>query len=187
MGVTDGSGPARLAPGDPVRVQFRTWDGGLHWGSEVVWLGEDEHGWWTGWPQGTHWSRPGAEFMSWGAQVGLFPRDRGFAATFYEQVPGSGYEFRLYVDVATPPVLEAGELTSVDLDLDVIERFDGAVFVDDEDEFADNQTAYGYPAELVAHAEAECDRVLHELRSGAAHFGESLADHWRRELGRLLR
>jgi hypothetical protein len=167
-------------------VQFRKWRGGEHWGADVLWLGEDEHGWWAGWPAGTRWSRPGAEFTSFGAQVGLFPRDRGFAATFYEQVPGSGYAFRLYVDVATPPVLQAGELTSVDLDLDVIERFDGHFYVDDEDEFAEHQAVYGYPADVVAEAEAERDRLLREVTAGVDHFAESLAQHWRARLTRLV-
>jgi hypothetical protein len=163
-----------------VRVRFQKWGGGAHWSADVVWLGEDEHGWWAGWPPGTRWTRPGMEFTSHGRQVGLFPRERGFAATFYE--PVAEYAFRLYVDVATPPSLRDGELTAVDLDLDVIERFDGGVFVDDEDEFVEHQVAYGYPPEVVAAAEAERDRLLREVADGAAHFDESLAEHWR---GRL--
>jgi hypothetical protein len=173
-----------MRPGDPVRVRFQKWGGGAHWSADVVWLGEDDHGSWAGWPPGTRWTRPGMEFTSHGRQVGLFPRDRGFAATFYE--PVADYAHRLYVDVATPPSLRDGELRAVDLDLDVIERFDGEVFVDDEDEFAEHQVAYGYPAEVVAAAEAERDRLLHEVRAGAAHFAEGLADHWRQELGRLV-
>ena len=171
-----------------MRVRFRKWGGGAHWSADVLWLGEDEHGWWAGWPPGTRWTRPGMEFTSHGRQVGLFPRDRGFAATFYEPVPE--YRYRLYVDVATTPTLTvsgvaAGELTAVDLDLDVIERFDGGVFVDDEDEFAEHQVAYGYPSDVVAAAEAERDRLLREVGDGAAHFRESLAEHWRSRLTAL--
>jgi uncharacterized protein len=175
--------PGRLAPGDPVRVRFRKWGGGEHWSADVLWLGEDEHGWWAGWPDGTTWSRPGARFVSRGAQVGLFPRDRGFAATFYE--PVADYAWRLYVDVATTPVLHDGELSAVDLDLDVIERFDGHVFVDDEDEFAEHQAVYGYPADVVAEAEAERDRLLREVTTGADHFAEALAERGRARLGQL--
>ena len=169
-----------MEPGHPVRVRFQKWGGGAHWSADVVWLGEDEHGWWAGWMPGTRWTRPGMEFTSHGRQVGLFPRERGFAATFYE--PVADYAFRLYVDVATPPSLTSGELTAVDLDLDVIERFDGEVFVDDEDEFAEHQVAYGYPPEVVTAAEAERDRLLREVADGAAHFHESLAEHWRARL-----
>ena len=177
--------PPGLAPGDPVRLQMRKWDLAAHWGADVVWLGEDEYGWWAGWPEGTSWSRPGADFVSFGAQVGLFPRERGFAATFYERAPGSGYEFRLYADVTTAPGWEGAELTCVDLDLDVIQRFDGGVFVDDEDEFAEHRTRYGYPAELVAEAERECARLRRDIESGAAWTSEALAERWRQELRRV--
>jgi hypothetical protein len=177
-----------MRPGDPVRVRFQKWGGGEHWSADVLWLGEDEHGWWAGWPAGTRWTRPGAEFASDGRQVGLFPRERGFAATFYE--PVNEVPFRLYVDVVTRPILTSGEqaaaeLTAVDLDLDVIERFDGGVFVDDEDEFAEHQVAYGYPAEVVAAAEAERDRLIREVADGAEHFSESLAERWRGRLTAL--
>jgi uncharacterized protein len=158
------------------------WGGGSHWGADVRWLGEDEHGWWAGWPEGTAWSRPGGDFLTFGAQVGLFSRGRGFAATFYQSVPGSGYEFRLYADVTTVPAWEGSALTCVDLDLDVIETFDGRVFVDDEDEFAEHQVRFGYPSAVVAAAQQECARLVGEMRSGAAHFTESLAERWRQEL-----
>jgi hypothetical protein len=76
-------------------------------------------------------------------------------------------------------------VTAVDLDLDVIERFDGGVFVDDEDEFAEHQVAYGYPDWLVAGAEAESARLVAEVRARAQHFSEPLASQWRDELARL--
>ena len=182
-GLEDGSGSAR--PGDTVPIRFAKWGGTPHWSADVVWLGEDEHGWWGGWPEGTHWTRPGAEFTSFGLQVGLFSRDRGFAATFYEHV--SDYEFRVYVDVTTVPTWRSGTLTAVDLDLDVIQRFDGTVFVDDEDEFAEHRVSLGYPDHLVGGAEEECARLVDELRSGATRFDEALAARWRAELRRLLR
>ena len=172
-------------PGDPVCVAFTKWGGDPHWSGHGTWLGEDEHGRWVGWLNGTVWSRPGAQFTSHGRQVGLFPRDRGFTATFYE--PVADYQWRLYVDVTTvPEVTSASVVTAVDLDLDVIERFDGSWFVDDQDEFAEHQVTYGYDAEIVAAAEAECARLVEELASHAPHFAESLASHWRNELVRLL-
>jgi uncharacterized protein len=184
--VTDESQPpAGLAPGQPVRVQFTKWGGGRHWGIDVLWLGEDEHGRWLGWPAGTVWSRPGADFSAQGLQVGLFPRDRGFAAAFYEAV--AAYAFRVYVDVATPPVWGQGVVTSVDLDLDVVQTFEGEVAVVDQDEFAQHQVELGYPPELVAEAQAECERVREELAAGAPHFAEPLAAHWRGVLAGLVR
>jgi sugar lactone lactonase YvrE len=172
------SASAGLRPGDPVRVAFTKWDGGAHWSAGCVWLGEDEHGRWVGWPAGTVWRRPGASFTSHGRQVALFPRDRGFAATFYERV--ADYQWRVYVDVTTVPELAAGGvITAVDLDLDVIERFDGSCFVDDEDEFEVHRVAYGYPDWLVASAEAECWQLVGELEARAAHFAEPVAENWR--------
>jgi len=179
--------PPGLAPGDPVRVQLLKWDGAPHWGADVVWLGEDVHGWWAGWPEGTRWARPGADFSSLGVQVALFSRELGFAATFYEPVPASVNEFRVYADVTTVPVWADGALSCVDLDLDVIERFDGAVFVDDEDEFAAHSVRYGYPSEVVSWAQAACDQLVVDLRSGAAHFAEPLAARWRERFLELRR
>jgi hypothetical protein len=49
-----------------------------------------------------------------------------------------------------------------------------------------HQAVYGYPAELVARAEAERDRLLREVTAGADHFAEALAEHWRAELTRLV-
>jgi uncharacterized protein len=176
--------PRPLAAGDPVRVRFAKWGGSAHWGADVVWLGEDEHGWWAGWPDGTHWERPDASFVSHGVQVGLFPRDRGFAATFYE--PVADYEYRVYVDVATVPTLSTdGVIEAVDLDLDVIQRFDGSVLVDDEDEFELHRHRYGYPAEVVSAAERECARLVDEISSGATHFAEELAAGWRARMRAL--
>lgn len=183
--MTDGNQPpAGLAPGDPVRVQFTKWGGGRHWGVEVRWLGEDEHGRWLGWPGGSVWSRPDAEFSAPGLQVGLFPRDRGFAATFYEAV--ADYAFRVYVDVATAPVWAQGVVAAVDLDLDVVQTFEGEVAVLDEDEFIQHQVELGYPPRVVAEAQAECERVRQELEVGAGHFAEPLAAHWRGVLAGLL-
>lgn len=183
--MTDGNQPpAGLAPGDPVRVQFTKWGGGRHWGVEVRWLGEDEHGRWLGWPGGSVWSRPDAEFSAQGLQVGLFPRDRGFAATFYEAV--ADYAFRVYVDVAAAPVWAQGVVAAVDLDLDVVQTFEGEVAVLDEDEFIQHQVELGYPPRVVAEAQAECERVRQELEVGAGHFAEPLAAHWRGVLAGLL-
>lgn len=170
--------PPGLSPGDPVRLQMRKWDLAAHWGADVLWLGEDEHGWWAGWPEGTPWSRPGADFISFGAQVGLFPRERGFAATFYERAPGSGYEFRLYADVTTAPGWDGAELTCVDLDLDVIQRFDGGVFVDDEDEFAEHRVRHAYPDEVVEHATVACDRVRRAVELSQPPFDPDTASRW---------
>jgi protein associated with RNAse G/E len=48
----------------------------------------------------------------------------------------------------------------VDLDLDVVRAWDGTLLVDDEDEFAEHQVRYGYPAEVVVAARKSCDALV---------------------------
>ncbi len=148
--------------GDPVRIEMEKWGDRPHWQFDAVWLGGDEHGDWIGIPAGTPMSRPGYALVSQNDQVGLVPsaalreEDRWWLATFH----GEPREWvAIYVDVTTPPVWDGSTVRTVDLDLDVIRRVDGEVFVDDEDEFAEHQVTLGYPSEVVALAEASRDRV----------------------------
>ena len=170
-------GGARPAPGSSVRVRFTKWGGKRHHGAELVYLGADEHGDWLGDPAGNQWAGGPKSFVSVTDNVLLVPPDRGMTAMFYTEHPEQAFE--LYVDITTPPVWDGDLVTAVDLDLDVIRRFDGSWYVDDEDEFAEHQVAYGYPPELVAAAEAECARVSHEIRSGATLLASDTADPWR--------
>ncbi len=55
-------------------------------------------------------------------------------------------------------------MTAVDLDLDVIRRWDGTIALLDEDEFAEHLLALRYPPEVVAAAEQSaqlCQELLH--------------------------
>ncbi|MDQ3359210.1 MAG: YgaC family protein [Actinomycetota bacterium] len=196
-----------MAPGDLVRVCFLKWGGHPHWSGEgIVELGEDEHGRWLGVTPGTRWTRPGGEFATLGRQVMLVPpADRWFVATFYE--PVAEYRWRIYVDITTPAELtdavpsivvppdavrtDVGRpgrlLTCVDLDLDVVQGFDGVVTVEDEDEFAAHQVQLGYPADVVGRADAECTRVAREVARGAAGFAEPTAALWRDRFADLNR
>jgi hypothetical protein len=148
--------------GDPVRIEMEKWGDRPHWRFDAIWLGSDEHGDWAGFPAGTAMSRPGYDLVSKNAQVGLLPRadlpaeERGWVATFHGE-PRAWVA--VYVDITTPPRWDGHVARMVDLDLDVIRRVDGRVFVDDEDEFAEHQVSLGYPAETVALAEASRDRV----------------------------
>lgn len=185
--------------GTPVRMAFTKWGDHPHWASDgtLPYLGHDVYGTWLGIPAGTRFSRPGAEFITHGTQVILLPHGgRWFAATFYEEV--GGYKWRCYVDITTPPVLATPEVDgaaagpgtpvakAVDLDLDVVHTFDGAVGVEDEDEFAEHQVAYSYPGDVVAGAERECSRVADDLRAAAAWSLEETVRPWR-ELTREIR
>lgn len=56
----------------------------------------------------------------------------------------------------------------VDLDLDVVRRFDGSAEILDEDEFAEHQVRYGYPPEG-SRGTTEPNRTRHDEPSGAGH------------------
>lgn len=65
-----------------------------------------------------------------------------------------------YINIATPAAWHDGTLRFVDLDLDVIWRAtSGEVILDDEDEFAEHQARFGYPADLIARARGGGDEV----------------------------
>lgn len=156
--------------GDPLHVRMSKWGERPHWQFRGVWLGSDDLGDWVGATAGTRHHRPGMEFHSDVDTVTLFPRERWWAATFH----APGIWCTAYVDMTTPPVLEPGpdgvEVRCVDLDLDVIQRADGTWYVDDEDEFAEHQAAYGYPPEVVAAAEASRDEVWAAAHAGTGAF-----------------
>ena len=186
-----------MEPGTPIRCEMTKWGDRQHWQFEGIYLGADEHGEWLGFPQDTHNHRPDYEFHSEVDAVTCVPADGWYAATFH--APGIWCD--LYIDITTPGQWDGTVLRAVDLDLDVIRMADplpakvyeaakeagrvaGETFVDDEDEFAEHQVAYGYPAEVVAAAQAECDRLVVAVRTGAAPYDGSHR-RWLDELSRL--
>jgi uncharacterized protein len=173
--------------GDPVRIEMTKWGDRPHWRFDAVWLGSDEHGEWIGLPAGTPMSRPGYALVSQNDQVGLLPASdlpaehRGWVATFH----GEPRDWvAVYVDITTPPVWDGPTLRTIDLDLDVIRRVDGEVFVDDEDEFAEHQVELGYPPEVVALAETTRDQVRAAILEERPPFDGSHG-RWQRALDTL--
>lgn len=80
----------------------------------------------------------------------LFPRGQWWTAAFNDTPAPT----EIYCDVTTPPQWTApGEVTMVDLDLDVLRDRNGAILLLDEDEFAEHRIRYGYPADVIATAE----------------------------------
>jgi uncharacterized protein len=134
-----------------VRVVYRKHDGSLHWHLMTRWLGEDEHGVWTGIARPTVMRKGDGPLVALDyASVMLFPRGAWWTAAFND----APAETEIYCDITTPARWpSAGEVTMVDLDLDVARRRGGDVELWDEDEFASHQVAYGYPAETIAAAE----------------------------------
>jgi uncharacterized protein len=158
-------------PGAVCRLAFTKWGDLPHWEMDCVWLGEDEHGTWLGYPAGTFMSRPGAEVTTTNPQVGLLPAagtayGQGWVATFH----GEGGPVLTYVDMSTPARWDRSTIRAVDLDLDVVKPLDGEVYVDDEDEFEEHRVAYAYPDEIVELARASADVVLTGVRRGLPPF-----------------
>lgn len=159
--------PARVT-GD-IRVVFRKYDGSRHWHLTTSWLGEDAHGIWVGKPAGTS-LRKGDDppIREPHASVGLLPRRAGWTGWF--NAPPDALE--IYCDVTTVPEWPAaGEVTMIDLDLDVVRtRADGSVQILDEDEFAAHRVRYGYPDDVVAEATRTAQWLQAALRRNAEPF-----------------
>lgn len=186
-----------MEPGTAIRCEMTKWGDRPHWQFSGLHLGADEHGEWLGFPAGTHNQRPGHEFHSAVDCVTLVQPGKWHLPTF--QAPGIWCD--LYVDVTSPAAWDGRVLRAVDLDLDVIRLADplpdevryaavdegrtaGEIFVDDEDEFAEHQVAFGYPADVVASAQASCDELLAAVRAGLPPYdGAHL--RWLSHLSRL--
>ena len=143
--------------GRDVRVVYRKYDESLHWHQWMEWLGEDEYGVWLGGRVGAVSQRgEGLKLTAEEAHVQLFPRDKWFTAIFNDAPRMT----EIYCDITTPVEFSDDRVTMIDLDLDVIKRRDGSVLVDDEDEFAEHQVKFGYPAEIIEQAQASCDWLV---------------------------
>ena len=151
-----------------VRVIYRKYDGSLHWNQDMRLLGEDEHGVWTGAPAPMVMRKGDGPLVELPhAGVMLFPRAGWWTAAFND-VPN---QTEIYCDITTPVSWPSpGEVTMVDLDLDVVRKRDGLVALLDEDEFAEHQVAYGYPAELISQAEGAARWLQRVLADGTEPF-----------------
>jgi len=182
--------PTGLPVGTLVAGRFTKWGGGPHWEWAGRYLGADEHGhWWYSAP-GTRCVRPGMDFCEEVGWVSLAPHDGAYAAGFYPEPK----HVSIYVDMTTEPRWRrrtpgsqlgdgpdapAWEVTMVDLDLDVVLTRDGALFVDDEDEFARHRVELRYPDEVVVLARHWRDAVLRAVAGGAEPF-RSVGHEWLR-------
>jgi uncharacterized protein len=160
----------RSVTGRDVRVVYTKYDGSLHWHHVMRHLGQDEHGVWLGAAAGSTTQR-GQEPPIVLAQpfVQLIPAGVWWTATFN----GDPASNEIYCDVGTPPQWPSpDEVTMVDLDLDVLRlRADQSILLDDEDEFAEHQVRYGYPAEVISNAEAAAAWLLDAVSAKAEPFG----------------
>ncbi|MBO0833649.1 MAG: DUF402 domain-containing protein [Actinobacteria bacterium] len=135
-------------------------------------LGSDAHGVWLGVAAGTTARRGIEPPVTWERScVKLLPAgELWWTADFYAE-PG---EPDIYCDIATPPRwVHPGEVTMVDLDLDVLRHADGPVLLVDEDEFAEHQVRYGYPADVIREAEGAARSLQNAIGSAQEPFGSA--------------
>jgi uncharacterized protein len=151
-----------------IRVVYRKYDDSLHWHLTMTWLGEDEHGIWAGTREPTTMRKGNGPLVELDhASVMLFPRGAWWTASFN----GEPSRLEIYCDVTTPARWPAaGEVTMIDLDLDVLRMRDGQVRLDDEDEFAEHQRIYQYPADVIAEAERSARWLTAALADGREPF-----------------
>jgi uncharacterized protein len=156
--------------GRDVRLVFTKYDGSLHWHQTMKYLGEDEHGIWLGALAGATAQRGDEPPVRYEApSVQLVPVGQWWTAVFND--PPATAE--VYCDISTPARWTSpDEVTMVDLDLDVVRRRpDRHVLLDDEDEFAEHQVRYGYPAEVIRQAEQAAAWLLAAVGANAEPFG----------------
>jgi uncharacterized protein len=167
--------------GQQVRVVYTKYDGSLHWHQTMRLLGVDGHGTWLGAPGGLL-ARRGYEppVVIEEPQVMLFPREAWWTASFNAGPAPT----EIYCDITTPPQWpHPGEVTMVDLDLDVIRRrADQRVELVDEDEFAEHQVRYGYPAEIIRQAKQAAAWLLDAMAGGGQPFAGDY-QHWLGQVG----
>lgn len=155
-----------LTFGDPIRIETTKWGGAAHWVHPGNYLGVDDLGVWVGFPTGTHHRRPGLAIDSPVDSATLLPHDDWCAMTFH--APGIWAD--TYVDLATPTVWEGTTARLVDLDLDVIRRHDGSIYLDDVDEFELHRVQLGYPQDVVDRTWNRATTLQRDLAEGRAPF-----------------
>jgi hypothetical protein len=154
---------------DLVQVNYRKYDGSLHWNLCMRRLGEDEHGVWLGLPpEGVTRKGHNPAMTLPEAHVILFPPAAWWTAAFN----AAPRRTEVYCDITTPPNwLSPAEVTMVDLDLDVLLRRDGyGPILVDEDEFDEHQVLYRYPADVVNAARESAGWLMEAVAARSGPF-----------------
>ena len=161
-----------------MHVRFSKWDGRDHWAFDMQRLGEDEHGVWLWAPAGTELRR-GSESPTYAqhAFVKVIAVGQWWTGIWNDGLQTEDRSIRTYVDVITPAVWDGDTVRMVDLDLDVVHRSDGSVEVDDEDEFEEHKTVFGYPEHIIDRARAEAAQLVLAVERGKEPFG-AVGDRW---------
>lgn len=167
-------------PGTKVAFRWRKWDGSRHWEHECVYLGSDEWGHWLGQRVGWRSFRPGRDMLLTAPSVALMPAGR---TDYVLTVNAPPQRTRIYIDLAWDVRWEDdGAPTAIDMDLDVVRRTDGTVFIDDEDEWAEHSELYGYPADVMRTLEEAAAALRARVAAHEPPFDDAVPDGWLRAL-----
>jgi hypothetical protein len=93
----------------------------------------------------------------------FFWTDRWYSV-FRFQAP-EGRLLKFYCNINTPPTLESGALTFVDLDVDVLVQPDYSFEVLDEDEFERHAELYGYTSAYRTRVKEALDELRHLIEN----------------------
>ena len=149
-------------------IHYFKYDRSEHWRIEAELERQDERGWWLRGHEGARvWKGDEVANVEKAGFVALVPRDDWWAAFWNFDRTGP---WELYIDIATPATWTDGELQLVDLDLDVVRSWDGAVQLLDEDEFELHAGMYGYPEEIRDRASATAAQLVERVRAGEPPF-----------------
>ncbi|MGO1629390.1 DUF402 domain-containing protein [Microbacterium sp.] len=169
-------------PGTKVSFQWRKWDGSPHWEHECVYLGSDRWGDWLGQRVGWRSFRPGRDMLLTSASVALMPAGR---TDYVLTVNAAPQRTRIYIDIAWDVRWHDGRPTAIDMDLDVVRRVDGTVFIDDEDEWEEHRELYGYPADVISALERTAGDLESRVAAYEPPFDDAAPDRWLNVLGEL--
>ena len=144
-------------PGSNVMLHATKFDGADHWMQEVSVESDDGDMLVACCRSGTSISTSRGIFRSPYESVAYFWRERWYNVIHLTRP--SGETVLWYCNVTTPMKLEDGQITYIDLDLDVTVRPGGCIELLDSEEFEAHTAKYQYPAEVVARAREAAGEV----------------------------
>lgn len=147
----------------PVDILFVKYPDTRHWNYRMYRFAVDDYGTWLGGRAGDT-ARRGDEPPTTFRYPFVKLIGNGSWST---PLWNAGGRIALYVDIVAPAIWDGYRVKMVDLDLDVVELFDGHRYLDDEDEFLEHQEVLGYPPRLVDGARAAAARVITDMERGA--------------------
>ncbi|WP_119068152.1 DUF402 domain-containing protein [Aggregatilinea lenta] len=158
------------APGPLWQLVVRKYDGRLHITLPLHLMDDNGSRLWLRTPLGgevKHLTRGKSWAITRPSDM-FFWRDRWYNVYVnYDEA----WQFRnFYCNVGLPPEIRDGEISYVDLDLDVQIWADGRAEILDEDEFDEHRVQFGYPDTVQEAARGAVEDLLALWRSGAEPF-----------------